>query len=111
MNIKERESGESIAAAKRATAERAREKITLSDGLVDHEFEVEASISLESGLYLILIEVHKDGRKEEEGLVFRLNQNETGDEVFSFISDDETIDAVFTEYYRILDSQEESGSK
>ena len=87
--------------------ERVREMIVLSDGEVDRSFEIEATISLDGGTYLILIEVQRDGRKDDEGLVFSFEKNEEGKDIYRFIKDDDIIDSVFREYYRLLDLVEE----
>ena len=87
--------------------ENGREMIILTDGEIDRRFEIEATISIESGEYLILVEVERDGRKEDEGLVFSVTRNEEGEDTYLFIKDDDIIDAVFKEYYRLLDLVED----
>lgn len=64
-------------------------------------FEI-AVIHLDDGVYVILQpKVLLDGMEEDEALVFEL---EPESEKLSAVMDDELIDRVFEEYYRLLET-------
>ena len=84
------------------------ETITLqtTDGQ-DVEFINIAGIFLEEKFYLILQPVERDeNMAEDEALVFAVTDNANGEESYSVVLDDEIIDAVFNEYYRLAEELE-----
>ena len=65
-----------------------------------------AGIELGESFYVILQPVELlEGMGEDEALVFEIVENEEGNK-FEIVMDDETIDAVFEEYNRLLDEEE-----
>ena len=84
------------------------ETITLqtTDG-EDVEFLNIAGILLEENYYLILQPVERpEGMEEDETLVFSVTLNDAGEETYNIVLDEEIINAVFNEYYRLLDEYE-----
>ena len=72
------------------------------------EFEQIAIIPLNDSLYAILKPVEEmEGVAEDEAIVFALETDEEGDEVLSVVEDEKEIDAVFDEYYKMLNEAEE----
>ena len=71
------------------------------------DFHEIAGIALESGFYLILqpVELLPD-MTEEEAFVFAVTEQENGDSKYDLVIDDEIVNAVFEEYYRLLDELE-----
>lgn len=70
-------------------------------------FEQIAVIPLRGIVYVILQPVElMEGMSDDEALVFEI-LTQDGDEVLSIVFDDEIIDAVFAEYYNMLDAAEE----
>jgi len=43
---------------------------------------------------------------EDEALVFSVTRGENGEDKFNIVTDDAIIDAVFEEYYKLLDNLE-----
>ena len=41
---------------------------------------------------------------DDEALVFKVERTESGEDKFTIVIDDEIIDAVFEEYYKLLDN-------
>ena len=73
----------------------------------DVEFLNIAGILLEENYYLILQPVERpEGMQEDETLVFSVTLNNAGEETYNIVLDNEIIDAVFSEYYRLLDEYE-----
>lgn len=67
-----------------------------------------AGIALESGYYAILQPVELlEGMEEDEALVFEVETTDEGDDKYTIVLDDDVVDAVFEEYYRLLDEAEE----
>ena len=65
-----------------------------------------AGIEYGEGFYVILQPVELlEGMGEDEALVFEIVETEDGNK-FEIVMDDETIDAVFEEYNRLLDEEE-----
>ncbi len=65
-----------------------------------------AGIELGESFYVILQPVELlEGMGEDEALVFEIVESEEGNK-FEIVMDDETIDAVFEEYNRLLDEEE-----
>ncbi len=63
-----------------------------------------AGIAYKGKFYAILQPVELlDGMNDDEALVFRVQRDENGSDVFSIELDDEIINAVFAEYNRLLD--------
>lgn len=71
------------------------------------EFHEIAGIALNSGFYAILqpVILLKD-MAEDEALVFRVDKNENGDDKFTYVIDNDIIDAVFEKYYIMLEAFE-----
>ncbi len=66
-----------------------------------------AGIAHKGNFYAILQPVELlDGMDDDEALVFRVTKGRDGDQ-FSIETDDAIIDAVFAEYNRLLDEQED----
>lgn len=67
-----------------------------------------AGIAVAGGFYVILqpVELLED-MEEDEALVFKVTEDENGDEKFEIEVDDGIIDAVFEEYNRLLDEEED----
>ena len=73
----------------------------------DIEFLNVAGIMLDSGYFLILQPTTLiEGMSEEEALVFSVTLDANGEEKYSIVLDDDVINEVFNEYYRLLDAQE-----
>lgn len=86
------------------------EIITLknSDGQ-DIDFINIAGISLDSGYYLILQPKELlDGMADDEALVFECENLDDGTDSFKIVLDDDIVEKVFEEYYRLLDEAEEA---
>ncbi len=63
-----------------------------------------AGIAHKGNFYAILQPVELlEGMAEDEALVFKVSRDEDGNDRFEIELDDEIIDAVFTEYNRLLD--------
>lgn len=66
-----------------------------------------AGIALRGNFYVILQPVELlEGMGEDEALVFKAYQGRDGEDHFDIELDDEIINEVFEEYYRLLDEQE-----
>ena len=72
------------------------------------EFVNVAGIALEEGYFMILQpkELLPD-MADDEALVFELKRLDNGEEGFNIVLDDEIVDKVFEEYYRLLDGLED----
>lgn len=71
------------------------------------EFVEIAGIALEGNFYAILQPVELiEGMSDDEALVFKVSRSENGDDKFEIELDEEIIDKVFAEYYRLLDEME-----
>lgn len=66
------------------------------------EFEQVALIPYESRVYAILKPVDMEGIGDDEAFVFELSE-EDDDCVIDLVEDDDIIDAVFEEYYKLFD--------
>ena len=76
----------------------------LSSNGEEVEFIEIAGIAHKGNFYVILQPVELiEGMKEDEALVFKVSRNETGEDKFEIVLDDEIIDAVFKEYNSLLD--------
>ena len=65
-----------------------------------------AGIAIDDNFYVILQpEEPMDGIGEDEALVFKVTENEDGEDEFDIEVDEKTIDAVFEEYYRLLEEE------
>lgn len=63
-----------------------------------------AGIALDDNFYLILQpEEPMEGIGEDEALVFKVTENEDGEDEFDVEVDDNIIDQVFKEYYKLLE--------
>lgn len=71
------------------------------------DFAEIAQIEYEGKTYSLLqpLEELEDG-EEDDVYVFRLFSDENGEENFEYVSDDAVIDAVFEEYNRLADAEE-----
>lgn len=65
------------------------------------EFRQIAVIPLEEVIYLLLQPMNTDLLAEDEALVFCIDEFE-GEECVNLVDDDEVIDRVFEEFYRLL---------
>lgn len=76
----------------------------------DIEFVDIAGIALSHGYYAIMqpVELMED-MQDDEALVFKVERTEDGEDKFSIVFDDEIINEVFDEYYKLLDKYEASG--
>ena len=62
-----------------------------------------ALTNLDGALFAILQPTEPfDGLEEDEALVFALQENDEGDASLLLICDEDTVNAVFEEYYRLL---------
>ncbi len=79
--------------------------LTSADGEPIDFVEI-AGIALDTGFYAILQPVELlEGMDEDEALVFKVSRNPDGSDRFEIEMDDEIIDAVFSEYNRLLEEQ------
>ena len=68
-----------------------------------------AGIALNGKFYAILQPVELlPGMGDDEALVFQVERTEDGEDKFTIIVDDEIVDKVFEEYYKLLDNLENS---
>ncbi len=73
----------------------------------DVEFREIAGIALRGNFYLILQPiVLLEGMSEDEAFVFKVTDGKNGDQRFDLELDDDVVDQVFEEYYRLLEEQE-----
>ena len=73
----------------------------------DIDFLEIAGIALESGFYVILQPVELlEGMSDDEALVFKVEKTDGDEDKFTIVLDDEIVDKVFEEYYRLLDEAE-----
>ena len=79
--------------------------LTTDDG-EEVDFVEIAGIAHDGNFYAILQPVELlDGMDDDEALVFRVTRGADGEDKFEIELDDDIIDAVFTEYNRLLDEQ------
>ncbi|MBQ7374016.1 MAG: DUF1292 domain-containing protein [Clostridia bacterium] len=72
------------------------------------EFVEIAGINLNGKFYAILQPVELlEGMDEDEALVFEVTRGADGEDSFNIELDDDIIDAVFTEYNKLLEEAEE----
>lgn len=72
----------------------------------DIDFVEIAGIAHAGNFYAILQPVELlEGMSDDEALVFKVSRGEDGEDRFEIELDDEIIDAVFAEYNRLLDEQ------
>ena len=70
-----------------------------------------AGIAYQGGFYAILQPVELlEGMEEDEALVFKVTRGKNGEDKFEIELDDTTIDAVFSEYNRLLDEADGADS-
>ena len=70
-----------------------------------------AGIAYNGNFYAILQPVELlDGMDDDEALVFKVSADADGEDHFEIELDDDIIDAVFTEYNRLLDEYEENSN-
>ena len=66
-----------------------------------------AGIAYKGNFYALLQPVELiEGMSEDEALVFSVTRGENGEDNFNIVIDDAIIDAVFEEYYKLLDNLE-----
>lgn len=66
-----------------------------------------AGIAHKGSFYAILQPVELiHGMRDDEALVFKVSRAENGEDKFEIELDEDIIDAVFKEYYRLLDEME-----
>ena len=74
-----------------------------ADGKEIHFTEI-AGIALKGNFYAILKPVeHIEYMDDDEALVFKVTRDANGGDRFDIVLEDETIEAVFAEYDRLLD--------
>lgn len=79
----------------------------IADDGEEIDFERIAYIPLRGTLYLILKPLQLlDGMDENEAFVFKTHQDRNGEDRYDIELDEDIIDQVFEEYYRLLDEQE-----
>jgi hypothetical protein len=72
------------------------------------EFEQIAIIPNEAGVFVILSPVTKiEGVAEDEGMVFVIEEDDEGELFLTLVTDEEEIDAVFAEYDRLVEEDED----
>ena len=77
-----------------------------SDG-EEVEFEEIADVNLDGKLYLILAPIEKvEGMEEDEAIAFEVTEDEDGNDRFTIVTDDDTVDKIFAEYNRLFDEQD-----
>lgn len=70
------------------------------------DFYEMADIRYGDGFYVILqLVVLFEGMGEDEALVFRVSRGENGEDKFEIELDDDIIDGVFEEYFRLINEQ------
>ena len=70
------------------------------------EFEQIALIPYKNKAYAILKPVKEmEGVKEDEAIVFALLEDENGEDLLSIETDEAIVNAVFDEYYKLLDAE------
>lgn len=75
------------------------------------KFEQYALIPFEEKLYAILKPIDKiDGVDDDQGIIFRFDEDEKGEPQLVVINDDKTIDEVFAIYLKMI-NEEESAPK
>lgn len=80
--------------------------LTGADG-EEIDFVEIAGIAYEGNFYAILQPVELiEGMDDDEALVFKVSRGYDGEDKFDIELDDAIIEAVFDEYYRLLDEQE-----
>lgn len=68
-----------------------------------------AGIAHKGNFYAILQPVELiAGMRDDEALVFKVSRAENGEDKFEIELDEDIIDAVFKEYYRLLDNMEKN---
>ena len=71
----------------------------------DIDFIEIAGIAKKGKFYVILQPVELlEGMADDEALVFLVERTESGEDKFTIVLDDETVDMVFEEYYKLLDN-------
>ncbi len=71
-----------------------------------------AGIAHQGSFYVILQPVDlPEGMADDEALVFEVTDAENGESNYSFVSDEEIIDAVFKNYNELLDKVENDNKK
>lgn len=87
----------------------AQETVTLYDENNNPiEFEHLDTFELNSQAYIVLLEVLENGEENDEVVIFRLCEDENGEELLSVIEDEEELEAAFAEFEsRLEDDGEE----
>ena len=77
----------------------------MSENGEEIDFIEVAGIAYGGDFYEILQPVQLlEGMAEDEALVFKIEQDEDGNDKLTIILDDDTIEAVFNEYYKLYDA-------
>ena len=94
---------------KRINTEETDDIVTLTTADGDEVDFVEiAGIAYRDRFYAILQPVELlDGMEEDEALVFLITPGDDDNDKFEIVMDDEIIDGVFAEYYRLLDEEDD----
>lgn len=79
----------------------------LTDEGEEVDFIEIAGIAYHGNYYVILQPTElPEGMSEDEAFVFRVSRNKKGEDKFEIELDNETVDAVFAEYSKLLDDAE-----
>lgn len=76
----------------------------------DVEFEVVAGIDYQDGYYMLLMPTNKvEGIEEDEAVIFRVEEDEQDPEYINYlpVEDEAILDAVFSEYLKAVEADEE----
>ncbi len=86
----------------------AQETVTLYDENNNPiEFEHLDTFELNSQAYIVLLEVLENGEENDEVVIFRLCEDENGEELLSVIEDEEELEAAFAEFESRLEDDGE----
>ena len=69
------------------------------------EFEHLDTVSYNDNLYVVLLEVLKNGEENDEVVIFRIEQDENDDDTLVVIEDEAELNAVFEEFTNRLEDE------
>lgn len=64
------------------------------------DFEHLDTFELDDSVYIVLLEILDDGTESDEVVIFRLEEDEDGEDLLAIIEDDDELDAAFDEFVR-----------
>lgn len=70
------------------------------------EFEHLDTFEIEEKVYIVLLEILKNGKENDEVVIFRLEEDENGEELLSVIEDENELMAAFDEFESRLEDEE-----